>query len=79
MNRRHFLTGITGLLCAPAIVRAQSLMAVRPMLAPKFPLLAEAAIDFSASAMREAMVRNYLLRLTNIAINHAQIERLRHP
>lgn len=29
LPRRAFLTGLTGLICAPAIVRASSLMAVR--------------------------------------------------
>lgn len=32
MNRRLFLLGLSSLLMAPAIVRAQSLMPVRPLL-----------------------------------------------
>ncbi len=30
LERRRFLAGLTGLICAPAIVRAASIMPVRP-------------------------------------------------
>ena len=44
LDRRNFIAGLgTGLICAPAIVRATSLMPIKPLLVPAFEITPEQA------------------------------------
>lgn len=76
MDRRKFLGVSLGFICAPAVVRASSLMPVRAWVWPEPPDLMLCSTSFTE--MMNATLKNRAARLADsITRNNALLERLK--